>query len=72
MTCAACQARVQRVLAREPGVDDAGVNLMLETATVRYRHGGCVASSTWLMSIRYTGYGAELAPEGVSKPLDCN
>ena len=36
MTCAACQARVQRTLQRQPGVVDAGVNLMMHDATVRY------------------------------------
>ena len=36
MTCAACQARVQRSLAKQPGVQDAVVNLMMRTATVTY------------------------------------
>ncbi|MGH7620844.1 MAG: heavy-metal-associated domain-containing protein, partial [Gemmatimonadaceae bacterium] len=36
MTCAACQARVQRALAQQPGVSDASVNLMMETAAVTY------------------------------------
>ena len=39
MTCAACQARVQRVLERTPGVDEAAVNLMTNTATVRFDPG---------------------------------
>ena len=36
MTCAACQGRVQRALARTPGVVDAAVNLMTNNATVSY------------------------------------
>ena len=36
MTCAACQARVQSALAREPGVADASVNLMMESAAVTF------------------------------------
>ena len=39
MTCAACQARVQRALAAEPGVIDASVNLLTNTAAVRYDPG---------------------------------
>ncbi|MEW5774565.1 MAG: heavy metal translocating P-type ATPase [Thermodesulfobacteriota bacterium] len=35
MTCASCSARVERVIARLPGVASAGVNLAAETATVR-------------------------------------
>jgi Cu+-exporting ATPase len=59
MTCAACQARVQRVLQREPGVESAAVNLMLGNAAIRYD-----ATSTTperlVAAIRTTGYGAEL------------
>ena len=36
MTCAACQARVQRTLQRAPGVSDASVNLMMHDATIRF------------------------------------
>jgi Cu+-exporting ATPase len=36
MTCAACQARVQRVLERTPGVEEASVNLMTNSATIRF------------------------------------
>jgi P-type Cu+ transporter len=61
MTCAACQARVQRSLQKREGVVDAGVNLMMENATVTYRPD--VVSPTQLVeTIRETGYGAELAP----------
>ncbi len=59
MTCAACQARVQRVLARQPGVRDASVNLMTRTASVTFDPE--TASPEALVDvIRATGYGAEL------------
>src|SRR5690349_16355893 len=60
MTCAACTARVQRTLAKQPGVDDANVNLMMKTATVTFDP--AVAEPGRLVeAIRATGYGAELA-----------
>jgi P-type Cu+ transporter len=62
MTCAACQARVQRALNKTPGVDSASVNLMTNTATVEYDSG--VTSPEGLVEeIRATGYGAELPAE---------
>ena len=36
MTCAACQATVQRALTKAPGVTKAAVNLMTNEATVHY------------------------------------
>ena len=36
MTCAACQANVQRALTATPGVTQAAVNLMMHEATVHY------------------------------------
>jgi Cu+-exporting ATPase len=36
MTCAACQANVQRALTAAPGVSKAAVNLMMHEATVHY------------------------------------
>ena len=63
MTCAACQARVQRALEGTPGVLDASVNLMLNSAAVTYDP--AVASPDKLIeTIRDTGYGAQLAPAG--------
>jgi Cu+-exporting ATPase len=63
MTCAACQARVQRTLAKTPGVAEASVNLMTNTASVSYDP--AVASPEGLLeAIRATGYGAELPTPG--------
>jgi Cu+-exporting ATPase len=63
MTCAACQARVQRALTRAPGVRTASVNLLTNSARIAYDAG--VTSPTALIdAVRATGYGAELpAPD---------
>ncbi len=59
MTCAACQASVQKALQRQPGVLDAAVNLMLKSAAVTYDP--AVATPEGLVeAIRDTGYEAEL------------
>jgi Cu+-exporting ATPase len=59
MTCAACQARVQRVLEKTPGVEGATVNLLLNSATVRFDP-GVISPETLVEAVRDTGYGAEL------------
>jgi Cu+-exporting ATPase len=59
MTCAACQARVQRALEQAPGVQRASVNLLLNTATVEYDP--AVTSGEHLVEVvRSTGYEADL------------
>jgi len=63
MTCAACQARVQRALAKTPGVTDASVNLMTNVASVTYDSAVATAESL-LEAVRATGYGAELPTPG--------
>jgi Cu+-exporting ATPase len=58
MTCAACQSRVQRTLARIPGVADASVNLLLGNAAVSFDPD--VTDVDHLVeAVRDTGYGAE-------------
>ncbi|HEY7569322.1 MAG TPA: heavy metal translocating P-type ATPase [Gemmatimonadaceae bacterium] len=59
MTCAACQAAVQRALTRTPGVVDANVNLMTNSAAVTYDP-RVVEPNTLVERIRQTGYSAEL------------
>ncbi|HEY1951917.1 MAG TPA: heavy metal translocating P-type ATPase [Gemmatimonadaceae bacterium] len=61
MTCAACQARVQRALSSEPGVVDASVNLLTNTAAVRYDP-ATVGPQRLVDAVRATGYDAELPP----------
>ncbi|MGH7719881.1 MAG: cation transporter [Gemmatimonadaceae bacterium] len=60
MTCAACQARVQRTLQKEPGVVDASVNLMMKSAAITFDP-TAVTPERLVEAIRDTGYGAELA-----------
>jgi Cu+-exporting ATPase len=62
MTCAACQARVQRALAAEPGVIDASVNLVTRSAAVRYSP-ATVTPQHLIDAVRATGYDAELPAE---------
>jgi Cu+-exporting ATPase len=61
MTCAACQGRVQRVLQKAPGVEDATVNLLLNNATVTFDP-NATSPDRLVETIRGTGYGAELPP----------
>ncbi|MDQ3605112.1 MAG: heavy metal translocating P-type ATPase, partial [Gemmatimonadota bacterium] len=60
MTCAACSSRIQRVLQKTPGVENASVNLMLKNAVVEYDETATNAEQL-VETIRETGYGAELA-----------
>ena len=59
MTCAACQSFVQRALEKQPGVEAAAVNLMLNNATVLYRP-DAVTPEALVEAVRGAGYGAEL------------
>ena len=61
MTCAACQARVQRALSAEPGVIDASVNLLTSSAAVRYDP-AAVGPQDLIDAVRATGYDAALSP----------
>ncbi|WP_244598353.1 heavy metal translocating P-type ATPase [Pseudohoeflea suaedae] len=57
MTCAACSARVEKVLSRQPGVDKASVNLALERADIS---GSGLDSDVLAKAIGKAGYGAIL------------
>jgi Cu+-exporting ATPase len=59
MTCAACQASVQKALQRQPGVLDASVNLMLKNAAVTYDP-AVTRPEALVEAIRDTGYEAEM------------
>src|SRR5881275_152914 len=59
MTCAACQARVQRALQAEPGVSDATVNLVTNSAAVVY-DAATVTPQRLIDAVRATGYDAAL------------
>ena len=59
MTCAACQAHVQKTLARQPGVQDASVNLMMGSAAVVFDP-AVIRPAQLVDVIRESGYEAEL------------
>src|SRR5437016_1311813 len=59
MTCAACQARVQRALASTPGVEEATVNLLLHNASVTFDP-AATSPEQLVDAIRATGYGASV------------
>jgi Cu+-exporting ATPase len=67
MTCAACQAHVQRALDQTPGVEKAAVSLMTNEATVVFDP-EIVAPPKLAEAIRDSGYEAQL-PEPGSDPL---
>ncbi|HWC13536.1 MAG TPA: heavy metal translocating P-type ATPase [Actinomycetota bacterium] len=58
MTCASCARRVERTLASQSGVEDAGVNFALERATVRLTDGADTEALT--RAVSEAGY--ELVP----------
>ena len=66
MTCGSCAARVQKVLARQEGVDDAAVNFATGRATVVFDPAR-VPVEDLVAAVGKIGYGlapAETAPEG--------
>ncbi|MFL5303241.1 MAG: heavy metal translocating P-type ATPase, partial [Anaeromyxobacteraceae bacterium] len=63
MTCAACQARVQKALANAPGVLDASVNLMTAEASVTFDPSAS-SPDALVARVRETGYGAALPRPG--------
>src|SRR4051812_22371683 len=62
MTCAACQAHVQRALRKLPGVRKASVNLMTREAAVAFEPDKVVPDEL-VSAIRASGYEAELPGE---------
>ena len=59
MTCAACQVRVQKALAKVPGVEEASVNLLAHRASVRFDPAR-VRAEDLVAAIQRTGYDARL------------
>ncbi len=67
MTCAACVGRVEKVLARVPGVTDASVNLATERGPCRGGPAPDVAAL--IRAVEKAGYGAcEIQPQ--APPID--
>lgn len=56
MSCAACSARVERGLNKTPGIEQAQVNLALNTGTVLY-HQDLLSVTDIIHKIEDIGYG---------------
>jgi Cu+-exporting ATPase len=69
MTCAACQANVQRALTAAPGVAKAAVNLMTHEATVHYDP-AATSPVKLVEAINETGYVSHLPTAGSSTTAD--
>lgn len=68
MTCAACQARVQRRLEQTPGVSRVAVNLLLNSATISFDQ-AATSPAAIVDAIRDAGYEAELVAGGPAAGL---
>ncbi|WP_035053127.1 heavy metal translocating P-type ATPase [Andreprevotia chitinilytica] len=68
MTCAACAARIEKVLNKLPGVS-AAVNFATETAEVTFP-AGSIEIDTLLTTVRRTGYDAHVLNEAESPQAD--
>ncbi|MGI9119679.1 MAG: heavy metal translocating P-type ATPase [Acidimicrobiales bacterium] len=67
MTCGSCAARIQKVLARRPGVADAAVNFATSKATVAFDP-ELVSADDLVAAVTRAGYG--FAPAAASTPTD--
>ena len=56
MSCAACQARVERAVSKVPGVSSCSVSLLTNSCGVE----GNASSEDIIKAVREAGYGAEL------------
>ena len=63
MSCAACQAHVQKALEQSPGVKKAAVNLMTGEATVAFDP-GTTQPAALVSAILDTGYEADIPADG--------
>ncbi|MFP4890841.1 heavy metal translocating P-type ATPase [Paraburkholderia sp. EG304] len=71
MTCAACALRVEKALAKVPGVVRASVNLATETATVHPQGTASADAAALIAAVRKAGYEATLsAPPAAVAPAE--
>src|SRR5215217_6783156 len=62
MTCASCVRRIEKALAKVPGVAEARVNLATEKATVRYDP-AVAGTSQFRTAVEKAGYGVGAMPQ---------
>ncbi len=67
MTCAACQSFIQKTLEKQPGVEAASVNLMLNNATVRF-HPEQITPAALMEAVNATGYEASFVAREEPEP----
>ena len=60
MSCAACQAHVEKALGKTPGVTQATVSLMTNSASVTYDE-KTVSTADLIAAVEHSGYGASVA-----------
>ncbi|PHP67303.1 copper-translocating P-type ATPase [Zhengella mangrovi] len=70
MTCAACAARVEKVLSRVPGVEKAQVNLALERAAIDFT--GDASPEALVAAIEKAGYGAQLRVSDMARQREAD
>ncbi len=68
MTCAACSARVEKVVSRLPGVTESSVNLANETMRVKYDE-STLDETTIAQTVEKAGYGAKARSEAMEVSL---
>ena len=66
MSCAACSAHVEKALGKVPGVQEAVVSLMTNSASVTYDE-GATSPATLCDAVEISGYGATVASSGAAK-----
>src|ERR1019366_5481270 len=68
MTCGSCAARVERILARQPGVAAAAVTLATGRGTVELEPRGAAPEPDLVSAVEHLGYG--FAPHRADQPRD--
>lgn len=69
MTCAACSARIEKVLSRMPGIQTANVNLALETANIVYDP-AAVTLEDIMQKVEKVGYSAAISSDDLTDQTD--
>ncbi|MGE6752776.1 heavy metal translocating P-type ATPase [Rossellomorea sp. NPDC071047] len=69
MTCAACSARIEKVLNKQDGIQHATVNLALEKATIEYTP-GTITTDQIIKKVDSIGYGATVKNNNQEKQTD--
>ncbi|MBW7849030.1 MAG: copper-translocating P-type ATPase [Rhodospirillales bacterium] len=66
MTCASCSTRIEKVLAKLPGVKNAAVNLATERASVEALE-GAVSTAALVAAVERAGYGARVVADSLER-----